>query len=189
MRVRTIGILLIVLVALLPTWYAAAQTVEHPEEVGIDTEKTDIRPLQSIVDTPQAFTPAQIGVVIWLALGVLVGVLAAFHRFMERLVRPSSGPAARTDGGTYSWFRSDRRWVAEYVGPAESDEGVFVLLGLAATVVALSVLVVVEFLTLARTQYFGLYVGGIFLAFAGMIAGYYAWFLPHVRVAEERYHE
>jgi hypothetical protein len=189
MRKRTIGILLIVLVALLPTWYAAAQPVEHAEEVGIDTEETDMRPLQSIVDTPEAFTPAQVGVVIWLALGVLIGVLVAFHRFMDHMVRPSGGPDTMADGGAHGWFQTDHRWIAEYIGPAESDEGVFVMLALMAVTVALSVLVIVEFLTLARTQYFGLYVGGIFLALAGMSASYYAWFMPHVHVAEERYHD
>ena len=120
MRKRTIGILLIVLVALLPTWYAAAQPVEHAEEVGIDTEETDMRPLQSIVDTPEAFTPAQVGVVIWLALGVLIGVLVAFHRFMDHMVRPSGGPDTMTDGGAHGWFQTDHRWIAEYIGPAES---------------------------------------------------------------------
>ncbi|MFW5905420.1 MAG: hypothetical protein ACOCUO_01070 [archaeon] len=189
MRKRTIGILLIVLVALLPTWYAAAQPVEHVEEVGIDTEETDMRPLQSIVDTPEAFTPAQVGVVIWLALGALIGVLVAFHRFMDHMVRPASGPDAMADGGPQGWFKTEHRWIAEYVGPAESDEGVFAILALMVLTVMLSVLVVVEFLTLARTQYFGLYVGGLFLALAGMTAAYYAWFLPHVHVAEERYHE
>ncbi|MFW6003783.1 MAG: hypothetical protein ACOCPT_05125 [Halanaeroarchaeum sp.] len=189
MRTRTIGILLIVLVVLLPTWFTAIQTVEHAEEVGIDAEQTDMRPLQSIVDTPEAMTPAQVGVVIWLALGGLLAVLVGFHRFMDHLVRPPGGPRAVTDGGALDWFQTEHRWVAEYVDAAESDEGVFAILALSALTVVLAVLLIVEFLTLARTQYVGLYVGGIFLALAGMTAAYYAWFLPHVHVAEERYHD
>lgn len=189
MRTRTVAILLIVLVVLLPTWFAAIQTVEHAEEVGIDTEETDMRPLQSIVDTPEAFTPAQVGVVIWLALGALLAVLVGLHRFMDHMVRPSGGPRAVTDGGALDWFQTDHRWIAEYIGAAESDEGVFAILALSLLTVVLAALVIVEFFTLARTQYVGLYVGGIFLALAGMTAAYYAWFLPHVHVAEERYHE
>lgn len=189
MRTRTVAILLIVLVVLLPTWFAAFQTVEHAEEVGIDTEETDMRPLQSIVDTPEAFTPAQVGVIIWLALGALLAVLVGIHRFMDHMVRPSGGPRAVTDGGALDWFQTEHRWVSEYIGAAESDEGVFAMLALSLLTAVLAALVIVEFFTLARTQYFGLYVGGIFLALAGMAAAYYAWFLPHVHVAEERYHE
>lgn len=189
MRTRTIGILLIVLVVLLPTWFAAIQPVEHAEEVGIDTTETDMRPLQSIVDTPNAMTPAQVGVVIWLALGVLMAVLAGFHRFMDDLVRPGNGPKTVADGGPLDWFQTDHRWITEYLGPRESDEGVLVILALSAMTVILSALVVVEFFTVARTQYVGLYVGGLFLGLAGMTAAYYAWFMPHVHVAEERYHD
>lgn len=189
MRKETVGILLVVLVVLLPTWFAAAQPVEHAAEVGIDTAETDMRPLQSILDTPEVFTPAQVGVVIWLALGALVVVLVGFHRFMDHAVRPSGDRSAITDGGTFDWIRTEDRWVVEHVGAMETDEGVFVILSLSVLTVVLAVLVVVEFLTLARTQYFGLYVGGIFLALAGMTASYYAWFVPHVLVAEERYHD
>jgi len=195
MRTRTVGILLVVLVVLVPTWFAAVQGAEHAEEVGIDTETTDIRPLQSIVDTPEAFTPAQVGVVIWLALGVLVAVLMGVHRFMDHLVRPSGNPRTTdeghpvADGGALSWFETENRWIAEYVGATESQQGLIVILALAALAVLLALLVVTEFFTLARTQYAGLYVGGLFLSLAGLTAAYYAWFMPHVHVAEERYHE
>lgn len=197
MRTRTIGILLVVLVVLLPTWFAAFQTVEHTEEVGIDTGETNLRPLQGFVDTPNSFTPAQVGVVIWLALGGLVAVLVGVHRFMDGMVRPSGDRHARpsgdgqavTDGGALEWFQTEHRWIVEYLGAAESDDGVYVMLALAALTVLMTVLIVTEFFTLGRTQYVGLYVGITFLALAGMAAAYYAWFLPHVHVAEERYHE
>ncbi|MFB6071066.1 MAG: hypothetical protein ABEJ76_08580 [Halanaeroarchaeum sp.] len=189
MRTRTVAILLIVAAALLPTWFAAMQGGEHAAAVGIDTSKTDIRPLQAPIDTPNAFTPAQVGVIIWIALGTLVGILIAVHRFMDHLVRPNADPERVPDGGSPSWFRTEDRWIAEYLGAAETDEGLYVILALTVATVVLSALVVVEFLTLARTQYFGFYVGGIFFSLAGMAAAYYAWFLPHVTVAEERYHE
>jgi len=46
-----------------------------------------------------------------------------------------------------------------------------------------------EYLTLARTQYFGLYATGMFLSLALSTVAYYAWFMPHVEVAERRGHE
>lgn len=189
MRSRTLAIILIVFVALLPTWYAAAQPVEHAEEVGIDVEETDIRPLQSIIDTPEAFTPAQVGVVIWLALGALVAAIVAFHRFIDYAVSASSEPQNVATGGVQDGIQTDHRWIVEYVDSPESVRGLLVILLLMVLVVVLSTLLIVEFRTLGRTQYFGLYVGAIFLALAGMAASYYAWFLPHVQVAEERYHD
>lgn len=188
MRKRTVAILLIVAVVLLPTWFAALQGGEHVEEVGIDTSQTTIRPLQSVVHTPTALTPAQVGIIIWVALGLLLAVLVAVHRFVDHLARPS-GTTATPDGGAVEWFETDHRWIAEYVPATESTEGLTVIVALSALVVVLAVLVVTEFTTLARTQYFGFYVGGIFLALAGLTAAYYAWFVPQVTVAEERYHE
>ena len=189
MRTRTVGILLIVLVVLVPTWYVAAQPIEHPSEVEIDTEQTDMRPLQSLVDTPQAFTPAQVGVVIWIVLGILMAILAVFHRFMERSVRPQDRSGAPSERSVPDWFRTEHRWIAEYVEAPRGPAGLYTMVALSIAAAALSVLVVIEFNTLARTQYFGLYVGSILLILAGATAAYYAWFLPHVRVAEERYHE
>lgn len=189
MRKATIGILLVVLVVLLPTWYAAAQPVEHVDEIEIDTDQTDLRPLQSILDTPNAFTPAQVGVVIWLALGLLIGLLVGVHRFMDTMVRPPRKSNNTEPNPGTDWLRTDTRWIATYIDALDTDEGVYAILSLSALTVVLAVLVVLEFFTLARTQYVGLYVGGIFLSLAGLTAAYYAWFLPQVYVAEERYHD
>ena len=41
---------------------------------------------------------------------------------------------------------------------------------------------------MARTQYFGVYAAGLFLTLAALTVAYYAWFMPHVVVAEERVH-
>ena len=188
MRTRTLAILLIVAAVLLPTWFAAMQAGEHVDEVGIDTSQTNIRPLQGVIDTPNAFTPAQVGVIIWIALGLLLAVLVAVHRFMDHMVRPTGGASTVPDGGALEWFETDHRWIAEYLGPSESVDGLYVILALTLVTVVLAVLIVVEFTTLARTQYFGFYVGGLFFALAGMVAAYYAWFMPHVEVAERRGH-
>lgn len=188
MDARTIAIGLVVLAVLAPTWFAAVQSPgEHPGEVEIDTTETDMRPLQSIVDTPEEFTPAQVGVIIWIALGLLTLLLAGFHRFMHGPGSPAQGSGA-SDDGIRSWFRTDSRWIAEFVGPAESADGLWVILATVAATVAFAVLAIIEFSTLARTQYVGLYVGGMFLTLALGVAAYSAWFMPHVVVAEERYH-
>lgn len=188
MRSRTLAIILILAVVLVPTWFAALQSPgEEVSEVEIDTTQTDMRPLQSILDTPGEFTPAQVGVIIWVVLGLLTALLSIFHRFMHG--PGNSEPDQETvEEASSPWFQTEHRWIAEFVEAAESSDGLFVILGLMGATVAFAILAVLEFSTLARTQYIGLYVGGIFLTFAGAIAAYSAWFLPHVLVAEERYH-
>ena len=46
-----------------------------------------------------------------------------------------------------------------------------------------------EYLTLARTQYFGIYAAGMFCSLALLTVAYYAWFVPHVEIAEHRGHD
>ncbi|MFB6114187.1 MAG: hypothetical protein ABEJ58_08835 [Halodesulfurarchaeum sp.] len=188
MRKRTVAILLVVAAVLVPTWFAAMQSGHHVEEVGIDTDETAIRPLQAIVETPNALTPAQVGVIVWIALGVLLGMLVVVHRFMDRGVR-SADSTPLADGGVPAWVTADDRRVVEYVGAVADDRGLAVVLALSIAVVSFSALTVTEFVTLARTQYVGVYVGGMFFGLAGLAVAYYAWFVPHVTVAEERYHE
>lgn len=188
MRARTIAIGLVVLAVLAPTWFAAMQSPgEHQGEVEIDTTETDLRPLQSIIDTPQAFTPAQVGVIIWISLGVLTLLLAGFHRFMHGPGTNDPDEEGASDG-VRSWFQTDSRWIAEFVGSEERMDGLWAIIASMAATMAFAALAVIEFSTLARTQYVGLYVGGMFLTLAFGVAAYSAWFMPHVIVAEERYH-
>lgn len=96
----------------------------------------------------------------------------------------------RTDGGANpsSWFRTDERWLVEYHDATDSTEGLVVMAGLTVFAIVFSALFTGEYLTLARTQYFGLYATGLFLSLAALTVAYYAWFMPHVEVAEKREH-
>jgi len=188
MRRKTLLLVLMLGVVLAVMWFAAAQpTGDHVGETEIDTSSTDLRPLQSIVDTPQEFTPAQVGIIIWVVLGLLTALLAVFHRGMHGS-HESGNAGSDAATRTISWLNTDSRSIVSYLRPSEAKEGLYVILSLVAATVAFSVLVVVEFSTLARTQHIGLYVGGIFFTLAGATAAYSAWFLPDITVAEERYH-
>lgn len=187
MRSETIIILLLIGLVLAPMWFAAAQpTGDHVGEAEIDTSATDMRPLQSIVATPQEFTPAQVGIVIWIVLGLLTAILALFHRAMHGSNTPDE--TEEPTASSMPWLQTDSRWIASYISASERADGLYVILGLIAATVAFALLAVMEFATLARTQYVGLYVGGIFFTLAGATAAYSAWFLPDITVAEERYH-
>ncbi|WP_415381239.1 hypothetical protein [Halosimplex sp. TS25] len=226
MRTRTLVVVLVVLAVLAPTWYVAIQGEPPSEEIAIDHSVSEIRPLDGFVDTPNKLSPSQVGVIVWVALLALLGVLAFFHRFMDRLARPPEGPSEavadggvasgegrspsnrsggrsprddaasdassepRSDGGivTFPWIETDDRWVVEYTDASDAIEGLVAMGGLTVLTIVFAALFTGEYLTLARTQYFGVYAFGMFMSLTGLTVSYYAWFMPHVEVAERRDH-
>ncbi|WP_435096672.1 hypothetical protein [Halorubrum sp. N11] len=209
---RTIAILLIVLAVLLPTWYVGLHGEPPSEEVRIDQSVSEMQPLEGFADTPNKLSPSQVGVIVWVALLGLLGAMAFFHRFMNQAARPDpsgGGPgdaggatdAAATDGGgldapppegvnraTFPWFETEDRWVVEYHDASDAIEGLVAMGGLTALAIVFSALLTAEYLTLARTQYFGIYAFGLFMSLLGSTVSYYAWFMPHIEVAERRDH-
>ncbi|WP_135807016.1 hypothetical protein [Halorussus marinus] len=191
MRRETVVVALLIAAVLLPMWYVALHGEPPSEEIAIDRGVTEMRPLGDIVDTPEKLAPSQVGVIVWVALFGLVGVLTAVHRFMNSAVRPDDGePEPVADGGAVGlpWFRTDDRWVVEYHDASDAIEGILAMGGLTVLAIVFAALFTGEYLTLARTQYFGVYAAGMFVSLALLTVAYYAWFLPHVEVAERRTH-
>jgi len=203
-------VVLLVVMTLLPMWYVGVHGEPPAEEIAIDQSVTEMRPLAGFVDVPTKLSPSQVGVIVWVALFVLIGVLTVAHRFMNRAVRPGDGDRAtavaadggsvgdpsgesseqRADGGRVGlpWLATEDRWVVEYHDATEAVEGLVAMGGLTVLAVVFAALFTGEYLTLARTQYFGVYAAGMFLSLAGSTVAYYAWFMPHVEVAERRSH-
>jgi hypothetical protein len=184
-------VVLLVVAVLLPMWFVALHGEPPSEEVEIDQSVTEMRPLQELVDTPNKLAPSQVGVIVWVALFGLLAVLAAVHRFMDSAVRPDDpSDAAVADGGQVGlpWFRTDDRWVVQYHDASDAAEGILAMGGLTILAIVFAALFTGEYLTLARTQYFGVYATGMFVSLALLTVAYYAWFLPHVEVAERRGH-
>jgi hypothetical protein len=171
-------------------WFVALHGEPPSEEIEIDQSVTEMRPLAHIVDTPEKLAPSQVGVIVWVALFGLVAVLTAVHRFMDSAVRPDDGSEAVTDGGRVGlpWFHTDTRWVVEYHDASDAIEGILAMGGLTVLAIVFAALFTGEYLTLARTQYFGVYATGMFVSLALSTVAYYAWFLPHIQVAERRGH-
>lgn len=189
MRRETAVILLLIAIVIVPMWLVALASGTPPGVLEIDYGVVDIRPLEGFVDVPGELTPSQVGVITWVALLGLMGVLAGLHRFMEGAVR--SGDAS-ADGGRVAvpdWFLTESRWVVEYRSSSNSTVGLVVVAALSVLAIACAALFAAEFSMLARTQYIGIYATGMFVSLAAMTAAYYAWFMPHVEVAEIRGHE
>jgi hypothetical protein len=199
MRRNTVVIAALIVTVLLPMWYVALHGEPPSEEVAIDESVTDIRPLDGLVDTPNKLSPSQVGVVVWVALFALVGVLTAVHRFMNEAVRPpdegdaSASEAVSADGGVRAvslpWLETGDRWIVEYHDATDAIEGLVAMGGLTVLAIVFAALFTGEYLTLARTQYFGVYATGMFVSLALSTVAYYAWFMPHIEVAEHRGHE
>ncbi|SFR87226.1 hypothetical protein SAMN05216559_0325 [Halomicrobium zhouii] len=190
MRWPTAVIAVIVLLVLAPMWVIAIQGEGASEEVEIDRGVSEIQPLDGFLDTPNKLSPSQVGVIVWVALLALVGVVSAAHRFMNEAVRPPDDAAVAADGGSASagWLDTDDRWVVEYYDASEQAEGLLAMGGLTVLAIVFAALFTGEYFTLARTQYFGVYAAGMFFSLAGLTIAYYAWFVPHVEVVEEREH-
>ncbi|MBX0293335.1 hypothetical protein [Haloarcula nitratireducens] len=207
MQLRTILIVLVLLAVLLPMWFVALHGEPPSEEIEIDQSVNEIRPLEGFVETPNKLSPSQVGVVVWAALFALVGALAFFHRFMNEAARPDADvDATVADGGTVSggsdtaaetrsggvstfpWLETDDRWITTYHPSSDAIEGLVAMGGLTVLSITFAALFTGEYLTLARTQYFGVYAFGMFMSLTGLTVSYYAWFMPHVEVAERREH-
>lgn len=191
MELRSFVVVVVVLAVLVPMWFVALHGEPPSDEIQIDQSVNEIRPLDGFVDTPNKLSPSQVGVIVWVALFGLVGVLAFFHRFMNRAARPPDGTDTPTaDGGTASfpWLETENRWLVTYHPASDAIEGLVAMGGLTVLTIAFAALFTGEYLTLARTQYFGVYAFGMFMSLTGLTVSYYAWFMPHVEVAERRGH-
>ncbi|WP_123537450.1 hypothetical protein [Halosimplex salinum] len=190
MRWPVVVIGVLVAAVLLPMWVIAIQGEAGSEEVEIDRGVSEIRPLDGFLDTPNKLSPSQVGVIVWVALFGLYGVVAVAHRFVNEAVRPADDAAVVADGrgSASSWFDTEDRWVVEYADASEQVEGIVAMGGLTVLAIAFAALFTGEYFTLARTQYFGVYAAGMFFSLAGLTVAYYAWFMPHVEVVEEREH-
>ena len=190
MRRGTLVIAVLLVAVLLPMWFVASHGEPPSEEIEIDGSVTEMQPLGELVDTPEKLAPSQVGVIVWVALFGLVAVLTAVHRFMNSAVRPAESSEAVPDGGRVGlpWFHTSERWVVEYHDASDAIEGIVAMGLLTILSIVFAALFTGEYLTLARTQYFGVYATGMFVSLALLTVAYYAWFLPHVEVAERRGH-
>lgn len=197
MRRPTVVIAILIALVLVPMWAIAIQGEAPTEEVELDHSVSEIRPLDGFMNTPNKLSPSQVGVIAWVALFALFGVLAGAHRFMNAAVRPpdrgtiaTDEETATADGGLAvpGWLHTGNRWVVEYHPSSEGIEGIVAMGGLTVLAIVFAALFTAEYLTLARTQYFGVYAAGMFLSLAGLTVAYYAWFMPHIEVAEGRGH-
>lgn len=187
---ETIVILVLLLAVLAPLWFFALQTHEAQPQVELSPEQGAIEPTERFVDSPVEVNEFVAGVITWVALFVLVGLIFATHELIRGVGR--SGEPTVPDGGVtplLSTVLTDDRRLVDYWAAEYSVRGLVGLVLATGASLLFGALFAVEALTLARTQFLGTYGGAMFLSLGVLVAVYATWFVPSMHVVEERSHE
>lgn len=193
-------IVVLLAVGLLPLWYVALVSGSPgttpslgtgAAPVAVNASTHTFAPTAGFLNGLTEVGTAQSGVLIWIALFVLVGALVLAFRFVDHL-----GGRSGTDVGESkvdrvsvpSFLVGENRRILEYVTPSESRGGLAAVGALTWASVTLTCLLVWEGVTLARTQFLGLYFGGLLFTLALLVMTYAAYFVPHITVVETREH-
>ncbi|MFB6172136.1 MAG: hypothetical protein ABEJ23_06355 [Haloarculaceae archaeon] len=96
---ETVAILLLIGVVLVPMWSIALHSAESQSHVVLRDNKEKISPGEQFLPTPVAINEFVAGVVTWIALFVLVGMIFYTHQFV-RTVGQSSGSTEDEGGRT-----------------------------------------------------------------------------------------
>lgn len=191
MRRETAVIVLLVGAVLVPLWFVALASGHGVESIVLEpAENTTLNPTGYFVDTPTELNVYVSGVVTWLALFGMVGVLFASMRFAHRVGR--AGEPLEPDDGTDldlpAYLESEYRSVVAYWKPEASLRAVWLVGGFALLTVLFGSLFASEVFGQARNQYLGFYGFLLCVSLAETLLLYYTYFMPSIDVAEERDH-
>jgi len=192
MRRETAVIVLLISAALVPMWFVAlASGGGGGEQIALQpTPNSSLNPTGYFINTPTEINVNVAGVVTWLALFGLVGVLFATMRFTHRVGRAGEPiePDDETDLDLPAYLESEYRKVVAYWKPQASLGSVWLVGGFTLATVLFASLFAGEVFGAARNQYLGFYGGLLCLSLAETVMLYYTYFMPSMDVAEERDH-
>ncbi|WP_435100796.1 hypothetical protein [Halarchaeum sp. P4] len=193
MRRETAIVLSLIGAVLLPMWgVAIASGGNSFHKIPLQTgENVSIAPTGQFITMPTEISVYAAGIVSWLALFGLVGVLFLQLRYAHNVGRRTE-PIVPEEGESLPYVPSfletaHRRVVAYY--PADAGlrgvwlVGIFTFLS-----VVFAALFAGEVLGLARNQFLGFYGGLLAFSLSEAILMYYTHFMPTIEVAEERDH-
>ncbi|CQR49456.1 MULTISPECIES: hypothetical protein [Haloferax] len=199
MRRETAVILLLIAVVLLPMWYVALTSGTEGGGIGVGTgaepvavnTSSDLQPASGYLPGPVEVGVNQAGVVAWVALLGMVGVMVGTKRFLDRISHLDDSVVADGGRATVSvppYMETESRRILDYVPAVSSRTGLLVVALLSWVDVSFAALLTLEGLGPARTQFLGTYAGMLFLSLALTVLAYTAYFVPSITVAETRDH-
>lgn len=207
---ETVVILILIAIVLGPMWFFALSSAEADPPVVLSQNKGAIDPTETFLPTPVEANEFVAGVITWLALFALVGMIFYTHQFIrtlgqsrDSLTQQGSADSAVADGGQANGKKADGgiaaslpsyilagdRQLADYWPAEYATPGVVGIAIMSWSAVTFSLLFVMEVLSWARTQYLGVYAGMVFLSLGVLVAVYTTWFIPSMHVVEGRGHE
>ena len=201
MRRETALIVVLLAIGLLPLWYVALVAGTSTQTVSLGTGAAPV----AVNTSAHAFTPTarfltnaptevgttQAGVVTWVGLLVLVAGLILSFRFIDHLGgrrEVSDSPSHSSPVRVPSFLLKEDRSILEYVPSPSTRPGLLAVGALTWVAFVLTGLFIFEGVTLARTQFLGLYLGSLLLTLALLVVVYAAYFVPHITVVETREH-
>ncbi|MFC7167102.1 hypothetical protein [Halospeciosus flavus] len=191
MRRETAIILLLISLVVLPVWYVAMTSgaMAHHEEVVLRPMPNEsLNALGHFAPMPVETGIYRSGVVTWIALFALMGILLLSTRYLRRVGREGDAVEgeATADLDLPPYLTKGREVVA-YWTPSASIGGVWLVGIFALLDVAFASLLASEVLGMARTQFIGLYAGLLTLSLGETVMLYYAHFVPSIDVVEARH--
>lgn len=182
---ETLVILFLVTLVLAPLWFFALSSAEAESEVSLRQVEGGIAPTERVVPTPVEVNELVAGVITWIALFVLVALIYLAHQLVRRIGHAGE-PVDVDEASLPTGFLTEDRRLVDYWPARATAAGLVGLFGASVATVGFAALFVLEALTAARTQLLGVYGGALFLSLGALVAVYTAWFLPSVRLVEER---
>lgn len=201
MKIEKETIVIFVLLALVlgPMWFFALASHSSSSAVVLSQDTGAIDPTGTFLPTPVEVNELVAGVITWIAVFALVGMIYYTHQFIrtvgesgESAVEEREGRVA-ADGGVSapipSYVLAGGRRLVDYWPAKYATPGVIGIAVMSWSTVTFSGLFVLEALSWARTQYLGIYGGMVLLSLGVLGAVYTTWFLPSMQVVEKRGHE
>lgn len=193
MRRETAIILVLIGIVLLPMWgIALASGGNSFEQIALQTgESVSLAPTGQFVTMPTEISVYAAGIVSWLALFGLVGLLYAQLRYAHNVGRRGE-PIVPDEGESLphvpSFLETAHRRVVAYYPADAGLRGVW-LIGLFTFLsVVFAALFAGEALALSRNQFLGFYGGLLAFSLSETVLMYYTHFMPTIEVAEDRDH-
>jgi len=193
MRRETAVIVLLISAVLVPMWFVALASGGHAggEEIALQpAPNSSLNPTGYFIDAPTEINVNVAGVVTWLGLFGLFGMLFASIRFAHRVGR-SGEPIEPTDGTDLNlpgYLESEHRSVVAYWPAKANLTGVWLVGGFTFATVVFAALLASEVFGAARHQFLGFYGALLCVSLAETVLLYYTYFTPSIDVAEERDH-
>lgn len=191
MRRETAVILVLVALVVVPLWglSIAAGNTNQPVAVH-EPANSSLNPTGRIVNTPTETSVYSSGILSFLGVFAIIGVVGWQTHVLDRLGRVGSPitDVAEMLPGLPAFVETEYRRVTAYWPAPATNTGLVLVAVLSLVASMFAILFAVEVLGPSRLQFLGLYGGLTSLSLALLVTVYLTYFVPSIEVEEDRTH-